>query len=118
MARIVDITERTFNRIIEAVKKVESMQSIRGKSKVKLNKKTPKGLVYVEITASTDANTYTANIYDDPIDRVLVETGVTVYSKKNTLGTIKTSASGQGEWCIKANDNKYYIVTASVFYGN
>ena len=74
-------------------------------------------LVYLEITASTSINEYTATIYDNPIDRVSVEVGVTVYAKQHDAGTIPNSASGKGFWAILGNDDKYYLTNYSVFYG-
>jgi hypothetical protein len=76
MTRIVDITEQTFTRIMNAVKKLESAKTMRGESKIELTfrrgsggqvwAKTPDGvLTYggsstepgVAVTALTDVNT-------------------------------------------------------------
>jgi hypothetical protein len=73
-------------------------------------------IVYIEITASTDINTYTGTIYDNPVDRNSVETGVTVKAMQHDAGTIPNSGSGEGFFCYKNGDN-YYIINYSVFYG-
>lgn len=71
---------------------------------------------YIEITASTDINTYTGTIYDNPTDRTLVEAGVTVKAMQHDAGTIPNSDAGKGFFCNKKGDN-YYITNYSVFYG-
>jgi hypothetical protein len=73
-------------------------------------------IVYIEITASTDINTYTGTIYDNPTDRNIVEVDVTVKAMQHDAGTIPNSASGEGFFCYKNGDN-YYILNYSVFYG-
>lgn len=73
-------------------------------------------LVYVEITATTNISTYTATIFNNPIDRTSIETGVTVRSLLQSDGTIPNSAAGQGLWCISV-DGVYHVVNPSVAYG-
>ena len=73
-------------------------------------------VVYIEITASTNINTYTGTIYDNPTDRNSVEVGVTVKAMQHDAGTIPNSASGEGFFCVKLGSN-YYITNYSVFYG-
>jgi len=72
--------------------------------------------VYIEITADTNISTYTGTIFDNPIDRNVVEVGVTVRSLKQSDGTIPDSAAGQGEWCIFVN-NVYHVINPSIAYG-
>lgn len=73
---------------------------------------------YIEITATTNISTYTGTIYDNPINRTLVESGVTVRALQHDAGTIPNSDSGEGFWCIYDADNDvYHITNYSVFYG-
>lgn len=75
-------------------------------------------IVYIEITASTNISTYTGTIYDNPITRTLVESGVTVRALQHDAGTIPNSDSGEGFWCIYDKDNSvYHIMNYSIFYG-
>lgn len=75
-------------------------------------------LAYIEITADTNISTYTGTIYDNPIDRNVIEVGVTVRSLKQSDGTIPDSAVGQGEWCIFDSVNDvYHVVNPSIAYG-
>jgi len=74
-------------------------------------------IVYIEITASTDINTYTGTIYDNPTTRTVIEAGVTVKAMQHDAGTIPNSASGGGFFCYKNDDDNYYITNYSVFYG-
>ena len=117
MARIVDISEQTFNRIMQAVKKLESSKTMRGESKVEITKRSQRFLHYIEITSSVDENEYVANVYDNPTDRNLIQEDVTVYAKKHTLGTIPNSSAGKGLEAIKMNDGKYYLIYPFFFAG-
>lgn len=74
-------------------------------------------IIYIEITASTDINTYTGTIYDNPTTRTVIEAGVTVKAMQHDAGTIPNSASGEGFFCYKNDDDNYYILNYSVFYG-
>jgi len=48
MARIVDISEPTFNRIMQAVKKLESAKTMRGESKIELTKRSGGGQIWAK----------------------------------------------------------------------
>ena len=73
-------------------------------------------IVYIEITASTNINTYTGTIYDNPVDRNSIQTGVTVKAMQHDAGTIPNSSAGEGFFCYKNGDN-YYILNYPVFLG-
>jgi hypothetical protein len=113
-------TKKTANDIIRTIETVNNMHG-RPRQETRRRLRNVGGggssLFYVEITASTSISEYTATIFDNPTDRVSVEVGVTVYAKQHDAGTIPNSASGQGFWAIKGNDDKYYINNYSVFYG-
>jgi len=72
--------------------------------------------VYVEITASTNISTYTATIFDNPVDRTSIEVGVTVRAMQHDAGTIPNSGAGEGFMAVKLNDI-YFLNNYSVFYG-
>ena len=74
-------------------------------------------LVYIEIVGTTNISTYTGDIFDNPIDRTLVEEDVTVRALQHDAGTIPDSAAGQGLWCILVNE-VYHAVNYSMFYGS
>lgn len=76
----------------------------------------PKGgggasLVYLELTASTDINTYTGTIYDNPVDRNSITVGVTVKAIQHDAGTLPNSAAGKG-WFATLVGGIYYIQPA------
>tara|TARA_R110002020_G_scaffold175493_1_gene367398 strand:+ start:14709 stop:15290 length:582 start_codon:yes stop_codon:yes gene_type:complete len=75
-------------------------------------------MVYLEITADTNISTYTATIYNNPIDRTSIEVGVTVRALQHDAGTIPDSGAGQGFWATYDSDNDvYHITNYSIFYG-
>lgn len=112
-------TKKTANDILRTIETVNNMHG-RPRQETRRRLRNVGGgssLVYLEITASTSINEYTATIFDNPIDRVSVEVGVTVYAKQHDAGTIPNSGVGKGFWAIKGNDDKYYLTNYSVFYG-
>lgn len=74
-------------------------------------------LIYVEITASTNFSTYTADIFDNPIDRNLLTEDITLRAMQHSAGVIPDSSSGQGLYAILV-DEVYYLSNYSVFYGS
>ena len=53
MAKIVDISEQTFNRIMQAVKKLESAKTMRGESKIELTKRSQNPIVWAKTPDGT-----------------------------------------------------------------
>ena len=113
------LSEQTARELKETIEKVRGMA---GRARQETRRRVRTGgsggsdIVYIEITASTNINTYTGTIYDNPVDRNSVETGVTVKAMQHDAGTIPNSSAGEGFFCYKNGDN-YYIINYSVFYG-
>lgn len=108
--------ERRIRETIETVNNLPSQGRQPMRRRVRTGGKGGSDIVYIEITASTDINTYTGTIYDNPIDRNSVEAGVTVKALQHDAGTIPNSDAGEGFFCYK-NGTNYYILNYSVFYG-
>ncbi len=64
-------------------------------------------LTYIEITGSTDANTYTATSFDNPVDLNSIETGLTVKAIQHTNGVIPNSGTGKGYFAITSGGVLY-----------
>ena len=120
------ITARDLNRIEEAGRATPLKRGFGGRIKQTASGQsfTPHAdysdaggasLIYLEITASTDENTYTATIYDNPVDRNTVEADVTVKAVQHTNGTIPNSTAGKGLFATQLNDI-YYLANYTVAY--
>ena len=72
-------------------------------------------LTYIEITGNTDANTYEATSFDNPVDRNVIETGLVVKAIQHTKGTLPNSAAGKGYFAITSNSILY--IQPSIFSG-
>ena len=114
--RFVDITEKTFRRQSEMLKKHDSiLNTDRGQSRAKLNRKSKSSLVKIKITVVTDDNTYTGRIINNRTDKTEI-TGDDV--------TVKALDHDNGEFpvntildCSYDSENSWYEpVNYSVAY--
>jgi hypothetical protein len=113
------VSDSTKQRMLNTMETVENSypQDPRARSRRRVRTGGQGGatLKYIEITGSTDPNTYTATIYDNPVDRNSVEAGVTVKAIQHTNGTLPNSTAGKGFFATEVGGVLY--IEPSVFYG-
>tara|TARA_R110002020_G_scaffold216263_1_gene423721 strand:+ start:7158 stop:7508 length:351 start_codon:yes stop_codon:yes gene_type:complete len=111
-------SKETAAKILETIETVNNMTgptTQRPRRRIRTGGGGNATLTYIEITAATDANTYTATSFDNPVDRITIETGLTVKAIQHTKGTLPVTTAGKGYFAITSGSVLY--IQPSIFSG-
>ena len=111
-------SKETARKILETIETVNNMTGAstqRPRRRIRTGGGGDATLTYIEITGNTDANTYTATSFDNPVDRNSIETGLVVKAIQHDKGILPNTTAGKGYFAITSNSILY--IQPSIFSG-